>query len=53
MCMTVMFLSCMIETNWLNDEILPGDPSPMMGIDRVQPHRLIVWIGPRISLDRF
>ena len=53
MCMTVMFLSCMIETDSLNDEILPGDPGPMMGIERVQPHHLIVWIGPRISLDRF
>ena len=37
----VTFLSHVIETNWLNDEIRLGDPGPMMGIDRVQPHHLI------------
>ena len=39
--MMVTFLSCMIETDWSNDGIRPGDPGPMMGIDRVQPHHLI------------
>ena len=39
--MTVTFLSHVIETDWSNDGIQPGDPGPMMGIDRVQPHHLI------------
>ena len=33
--MTVKFLSHVIETDWSNDGIQPGDPGPMMGIDRV------------------
>ena len=38
---TVTFLSCVIDIDWLNDEIRLGDLGPMMGIDRVQPHHLI------------
>ena len=41
MYMTVMFLSHVIDMDWLNDEIQLGDPGPMMGIDRVCPHHLI------------
>ena len=37
----VTFLSNVMETNWLNDEIQLGDPGPVMGIDRVRPHHLI------------
>ena len=37
----VMFLSHMMEIDWLNDEIQLVYPGPMMGIDRVQSYHLI------------
>ena len=37
----VTSLSHVIRTNWSNDGIQPGDPGPMMGIDRDWPHHLI------------
>ena len=41
MYMTVTFLSHVIDIDWSNDGIQPGDLGPMMGIDRVWPHHLI------------
>ena len=41
MYMAVTFLSCAIDIDRLNDEIRPGGPGPMMGVDRVRPHHLI------------
>ena len=37
----VMFLSHVIDIDWLNDGIRLGDLGPMMGIDRACPHHLI------------
>ena len=39
--MAVMFFSCMMDIDRLNDGIQLGDPGSMMGIDRVHPHHLI------------
>ena len=41
MYMAVMLSSHVIDINRSNDEIRPGDPGPMMGINSVCPHHLI------------